>query len=262
MKAADIKQLRVRELRKVMHEDPEMDGLLALDADAVPNNYEYNTYASRFIAGMRTRNIEVTEGQYADRESTMTFACNICGHTWSTMAKNAQQRGCPLCRKFQVNLRKAKKLWTRSKKIIRDKGGKIVKFPPTDPEKKPSVDEKFLLLCRKGHRFLSSHRLLGKDRWCPICPTEPGTRDVKSKESSQFVYKKRLTNPEKYARLRDIAEIKGSRVIDASYQTEAYTLLCTACGKESRATAKQVCDNRYLCVDRCIQGNRFTLHDR
>lgn len=250
------------EFRKVLFEDPEINSLLELDVDAKADEYNYNTYASRFIAGMNARDIQVLGGQYEDRDSVLNFACKACDHTWSAMAKNAQARGCPVCKKFQINLKKSKKLWDRSKRIIKDKGGKIIKLPEIKPGEKATVDEEFLLACRRGHRFTFSHRRLYKDSWCPICNTSHGVRGTDDRESSEFVYKKRLTNPEKYARLREISEIKGSRILDPSWEEESYSLLCTACGTQADRTAKQICDNRYLCPKRCIKGHRFTLHDR
>jgi len=238
------------------------DDVVQIDQDAVPDiipDKNSTPLRDRFIASMKLSNIKIIHGDYESRNSELDLQCDICNHTWTAIAQKARLHGCPKCKELARNTEKELELWKRSKKIIQDKMGKIVKFTQREPGQTPSVNDEFLLKCHEGHRFLLTHKKLRNNQWCPLCIINPG---YKPKLRSAYTYRKNMTNEQKFEKYKEIAIMKGSVITNKHHiaVTESYKLLCTHCATESMRTARQISRNAYLCDNKCIKGNIISIY--
>lgn len=257
MEDQTVKCVQTDQLKKVLGENYEGLSLFDLDPNVKPDEYDYNTYSSRFVAVMNFRNIQVIGGTYENHLSTMQYQCDICQHTWSEKAFLVQRNGCPSCLQKQRHIVHEKKLWKRSLAIISDKQGVVKGVPERDPDQKPTINDKFLLECQHGHRFPSSHHRLRHNQWCPVCAASNASN---KNPFSKHVYGKRKTNPEKFQKLKEIATIKGAHIAESRWVAGKYTLICTQCQEEFSLIARQICNNHYLCPNKCVRGHRYSIH--
>lgn len=251
-----LREQREKLLKSAIGEDPLNQDIISIDPSLKKSDFNYNGYSARFLLKMEEKNIEAS-GNYENHKSIMKFKCKKCNHEWECAATKTQSLGCPECRKFTSNLDKTIKMWERSKKIIRDKGGKILQFPPIDPEHTPALTDEFILSCKQEHTFTFSHLRLREGQWCPICSTKHGLIDT---PKSKFTYRRGMTSEEKYAKYSEIAEIKGSKLLSINPETKEFKILCIKCNTSRLISPRGLCANQYLCKNRCTKGNKYTIY--
>jgi len=251
-----LQEQRERLLKSAISEDPLNQDIIKINPELKKSNFNYNGYNARFLLKMKEKGIEVS-GNYINFKSILKFKCKKCTHEWECEATKAQQLGCPECRKFTSNLDKTVKLWERSKKIIRDKEGQILQFPPIDPDKIPSLNDEFILSCKREHTFTFSHLRLREGQWCPICAAKYG---VSNEPKSNYAYRRGMTDADKFIKYSEIAEIKGAKILSTNPETGDFKIMCIKCNTTRMISPRGLCANQYICRNRCLRGNKYTIY--
>lgn len=251
-----LQEQRKKLIEIAISNDQLNDDLLKIDNSLDKELFNYNSPFKRFQMKMCARNITVS-GDYESHKSILSFVCEKCKHEWEGSATHAQKIGCPECFRFTSNLEKTVIMWDRSKKIIRDKIGKILQLPEIIPGKPPSLEDEFILGCSRGHTFTFTHHRLRDNLWCPQCRSKYGLSD---EPVSNYVYRRGMTEEEKFVKYSEIAEMKGAKILSLEPDSKAFKIVCKTCQKTRILTARQICNNQYLCKHRCVKGNKYTIY--
>ncbi len=218
----------------------------------------WKTPAIRFFKKMIESNITAI-GEYRTLKSEFSYSCRICNKTWTETAEKGLKYKCPNCSIEQKYKEKDAWLWKRSQRILDDKHGIIINKPTIT--KKPSVKDSFVLECEHGHRFEITHKELRDNRWCPHCKANLFIKE----RQSNHVYRKGMSIEEKFSKYQQIAEVKGVKILNQGplmdkKRSAKYNVLCIVCGETMQRTARQICEKKYICKNKCIQGGKFSIH--
>lgn len=238
-------------LLRGLHSDNE---LFALDEEADLDSYEYNSPGQKFDLLMRNQKITVA-GEYAGCDTQVKLKCDKCSNEWSAVPTKAIAHGCPKCRKETINVQADIKLYERSTAIIRDKGGKVIKLSAFNPAVKSTIDNRFLVICHKGHRFTTTHRFLRRNRWCPLCKANSPYHE---NPVSKAVYGNKTTEQGRQKRIIEVCSIKGVKLSSVKQGDGTFELTCNNCGSVFQKNPLQILKNVYLCPFKCIKGEKFT----
>ncbi len=233
----------------------EFDDLNEIDENMDLKEHTQLSFGARFENKISKRHI-VSTGIYKSGDTVLGFKCGVCLHKWEAKASKVIRYGCPTCYAIDRNIQKARDIWLRSKQIIADKHGKIVKIPKQALDHVTKLTDTFGLKCGDCHQlFTFTHKRLRDNQWCPHCAQLGFERPTRV---SGAVYKKGQSDEEKFARITQIAEIKGMAMTSKKLQAR-YSLACHKCGQTSTLTARQLCENKYPCFNRCIATHKVKL---
>ncbi len=229
--------------------------LLALDPNAKIDEYRQNSMKDKFLISMENKDIEVL-GEFIGNHLGIKLRCKDCKHEWTNTPAKAISLNCPGCNDVQNNVKADKRLFQRSLAIVRDKRGKVVKYSDFDPLIKCSVDDKFIIVCHREHRFTTSHRYLRRDRWCPVCEK---TLLHKDNLSSNAVYGKKGHDQNRQKAFLEICKAKGVNLLSMKRADGKYKLSCKSCGTKFKKNEHQILNNIFLCPSECVRGEKLSF---
>lgn len=210
-----IEEKRKKELKVLFNDRDLFD--LDLYANERLDDYEYESNAAKFRVAMEATKI-TTLGEYRGHDSEIKLSCDICRTVWASTPNRAVQFGCPECRKVLLQSRKERRLWERTRAIIIDKGGKVIKTKDITQDYEPTVDDKFIVMCGMGHKFTTSHKKIRRNTWCPVCPKQKYSHKVASKA----VYKSHSVTVDKQQQLNDCCNSKGTSLLSMKNEDNTY----------------------------------------
>jgi hypothetical protein len=233
----------------------EMGSIVEIDDSIKLDKHTYLTSEQKFTYKMSLKHITF-EGEYLNGKSVVSLECGVCGHAWDEAGVRVLRRGCPACFAIDNNIHKARNIWIRSKQIIADKGGKIVKLPPQTLEHIVSLDDKFGLMCGDGgHIFTFTHKKLRDNQWCPSCAQLGLNRPIRTSEN---VYRRNVTDQMRYDKLFQIAQLKQMSM-DSRKWTDRMKFTCAKCGEMTVLSARQLCENKFPCRNRCTATHKMKM---
>ena len=255
-KKQKLETQRIKLLQAAINNDQSNQDIIDIDLDLDCDQLDYNNYSARFNEQMKVKHIEVS-GEYHNCQSLLHFKCDKCDHEWDAIATRVQQHGCPKCYKFSKNLDKTLRMWTRTKQIIRDKAGKIIQFPKITSKVPAKLTDRFIISCHRGHKFTFTHLKLREDQWCPLCKA---SNSIDPSLKSRHIYSRGMNTEQKIQKYHEIAEIKGVKIISIEPVTNNFKTICIHCNETRILTPRQLCNNQYLCINKCVFGNRYSIY--
>ena len=257
LKSQELKQQkdldRKNEWDDILFQD--MSSVIEIDNTVEISDSAYMSPGSKFELKMTLKHISF-EGEYLTGESVVDLTCEVCGHVWEEAGCRVLRRGCPACFEIDRNIFKARAIWIRSKQIISDKGGVIVKIPEQTLEHVTCLDDVFGLKCGDGnHIFTFSHKKLRDNQWCPICAHGTARKTVRT---SKHTYHKKFDDTKKYDRLVEIAQLKQMSLDSKKYK-ERMNFTCSKCGDTTILSGRQLCENKYPCRNRCVTTHKIKM---
>ena len=138
-------------------------------------------------------------------KSKLSYQCGKCNHSWKTSVDSIihNKTWCPKCGvKSRIDTRRGSV--GEHKKIITEKGGKLIKVIYEDPKEKLfNQRTRFEIRCKADHKFTTRAQDLKQGKWCRKCSYEViGEKLRGSFKDIQNLIEKRggkcLSKPEDY----------------------------------------------------------------
>ena len=150
-------------------------------------------------------------------KSKLSYQCGKCNHSWKTSVDSVihNKTWCPKCAvKHRVDAQRGSV--GEHKKIITEKGGKLIKVIYEDPiEKLFNQKTRFEIECKADHKFNINAHNLKQGKWCRKCSYEVlGEKFRGSFKDIQNLIEKRggqcLSKPEDYKNQHEKLKIQCS----------------------------------------------------